>query len=257
MIILSCFAAMYEHKIFIQGVMWEINSFDQWGWDQCRVQTEYAYNNIIYIYIYETWQHAHFTVVAGVTWIIMSKWVTVYQGVVCVWSLNPSPLSFPAVLLGSNWANSSPRRLRPISRTPQRSTPTTPPPTDSSTSSRITLPELRPPSRQPPHHYPANRLSRPLVTPTQSSWSILYVFTLIVETVSTVRFFYVSSFTNVKGKNLLVFKLWYMLSLSLCHTKCSFWNKCICTVIMCCKKRKRMYSLNPITVCVKNATRWH
>uniref|UniRef100_A0A8C4IKS1 Glucose-6-phosphate isomerase n=1 Tax=Dicentrarchus labrax TaxID=13489 RepID=A0A8C4IKS1_DICLA len=31
MIILSCFTAMYEHKIFIQGVMWEINSFDQWG----------------------------------------------------------------------------------------------------------------------------------------------------------------------------------------------------------------------------------
>lgn len=23
---------MYEHKIFIQGLMWEINSFDQWGW---------------------------------------------------------------------------------------------------------------------------------------------------------------------------------------------------------------------------------
>ena len=23
--------AMYEHKIFVQGVIWEINSFDQWG----------------------------------------------------------------------------------------------------------------------------------------------------------------------------------------------------------------------------------
>uniref|UniRef100_A0A4W6E6K1 Glucose-6-phosphate isomerase n=1 Tax=Lates calcarifer TaxID=8187 RepID=A0A4W6E6K1_LATCA len=31
LIILSYFIAMYEHKIFIQGVMWEINSFDQWG----------------------------------------------------------------------------------------------------------------------------------------------------------------------------------------------------------------------------------
>lgn len=31
-IILPCFTAMYEHKIFVQGVMWEINSFDQWGW---------------------------------------------------------------------------------------------------------------------------------------------------------------------------------------------------------------------------------
>lgn len=24
-------SAMYEHKIFVQGMMWEINSFDQWG----------------------------------------------------------------------------------------------------------------------------------------------------------------------------------------------------------------------------------
>jgi len=23
--------AMYEHKIFVQGVVWNINSFDQWG----------------------------------------------------------------------------------------------------------------------------------------------------------------------------------------------------------------------------------
>ena len=23
--------AMYEHKIFTQGVIWNINSFDQWG----------------------------------------------------------------------------------------------------------------------------------------------------------------------------------------------------------------------------------
>ena len=22
---------MYEHKIFVQGVIWDINSFDQWG----------------------------------------------------------------------------------------------------------------------------------------------------------------------------------------------------------------------------------
>uniref|UniRef100_A0A8C1XLN5 Glucose-6-phosphate isomerase n=1 Tax=Cyprinus carpio TaxID=7962 RepID=A0A8C1XLN5_CYPCA len=28
---LGALIAMYEHKIFIQGVMWEINSFDQWG----------------------------------------------------------------------------------------------------------------------------------------------------------------------------------------------------------------------------------
>ena len=23
--------ALYEHKIFVQGVIWEVNSFDQWG----------------------------------------------------------------------------------------------------------------------------------------------------------------------------------------------------------------------------------
>merc|ERR1711951_288002 len=28
---LGALIAMYEHKIFVQGVVWEINSFDQWG----------------------------------------------------------------------------------------------------------------------------------------------------------------------------------------------------------------------------------
>lgn len=28
---LGVLIAMYEHKIFVQGLMWEINSFDQWG----------------------------------------------------------------------------------------------------------------------------------------------------------------------------------------------------------------------------------
>lgn len=23
--------ALYEHKIFVQGVLWDINSYDQWG----------------------------------------------------------------------------------------------------------------------------------------------------------------------------------------------------------------------------------
>jgi glucose-6-phosphate isomerase len=23
--------ALYEHKIFVQGIIWDINSFDQWG----------------------------------------------------------------------------------------------------------------------------------------------------------------------------------------------------------------------------------
>jgi glucose-6-phosphate isomerase len=29
--VLGCLVAMYEHKIFVQGVIWNIFSFDQWG----------------------------------------------------------------------------------------------------------------------------------------------------------------------------------------------------------------------------------
>ena len=29
--VLGSLIAMYEHKIFVQGVIWNINSFDQWG----------------------------------------------------------------------------------------------------------------------------------------------------------------------------------------------------------------------------------
>lgn len=28
---LGAITAMYEHKIFVQGIIWNINSFDQWG----------------------------------------------------------------------------------------------------------------------------------------------------------------------------------------------------------------------------------
>jgi glucose-6-phosphate isomerase len=28
---LGSLVALYEHKIFVQGVIWRINSFDQWG----------------------------------------------------------------------------------------------------------------------------------------------------------------------------------------------------------------------------------
>ncbi|HHJ13168.1 MAG TPA: glucose-6-phosphate isomerase, partial [Gammaproteobacteria bacterium] len=28
---LGMLIAMYEHKVFVQGVVWQINSFDQWG----------------------------------------------------------------------------------------------------------------------------------------------------------------------------------------------------------------------------------
>ena len=28
---LGALIAMYEHKVFCQGVLWQLNSFDQWG----------------------------------------------------------------------------------------------------------------------------------------------------------------------------------------------------------------------------------
>ena len=28
---LGMLIALYEHKVFVQGVIWGINSFDQWG----------------------------------------------------------------------------------------------------------------------------------------------------------------------------------------------------------------------------------
>jgi glucose-6-phosphate isomerase len=28
---LGALIAMYEHKIFVQGIIWNINSYDQWG----------------------------------------------------------------------------------------------------------------------------------------------------------------------------------------------------------------------------------
>src|SRR4029077_1778822 len=29
--ILGALVALYEHKVFVQGTIWQINSFDQWG----------------------------------------------------------------------------------------------------------------------------------------------------------------------------------------------------------------------------------
>ena len=28
---LGMLLALYEHKVFVQGIIWNINSFDQWG----------------------------------------------------------------------------------------------------------------------------------------------------------------------------------------------------------------------------------
>jgi glucose-6-phosphate isomerase len=28
---LGAILALYEHKIFVQGILWQVNSYDQWG----------------------------------------------------------------------------------------------------------------------------------------------------------------------------------------------------------------------------------
>lgn len=40
--------AMYEHKIFVQGIIWDINSFDQLGW-VTKANTLYSYTVITFI----------------------------------------------------------------------------------------------------------------------------------------------------------------------------------------------------------------
>lgn len=41
---------MYEHKIFVQGVVWDINSFDQWGY-VCTLFQIVFYFHIILLFI--------------------------------------------------------------------------------------------------------------------------------------------------------------------------------------------------------------
>ena len=41
--------ALYEHKIFCQGVVWRVNSFDQWGVELGKVTR--AQDNFCYTYV--------------------------------------------------------------------------------------------------------------------------------------------------------------------------------------------------------------
>lgn len=61
---------MYEHKIFIQGVMWEINSFDQWGWviffttytgfiEQLSQSPAATFGEKTWVHISEKWSTRH------------------------------------------------------------------------------------------------------------------------------------------------------------------------------------------------------
>ena len=43
---LGSLIALYEHKIFVQGVIWDINSFDQWGVELGKILGESVFSAI-------------------------------------------------------------------------------------------------------------------------------------------------------------------------------------------------------------------
>jgi len=32
--------SMYEHKVFVEGIIWNINSYDQWGVEEAKIQAK-------------------------------------------------------------------------------------------------------------------------------------------------------------------------------------------------------------------------
>ena len=38
--------ALYEHKIFVQGIIWNLNSFDQWGVELGKQLTSHILHDI-------------------------------------------------------------------------------------------------------------------------------------------------------------------------------------------------------------------
>ena len=38
---------MYEHKVFVQGIIWGVNSFDQWGVELGKVAADITVNNLV------------------------------------------------------------------------------------------------------------------------------------------------------------------------------------------------------------------
>ena len=41
---LGALVALYEHKVFVQGVIWDVNSFEQWGVELGKVLAESLLN---------------------------------------------------------------------------------------------------------------------------------------------------------------------------------------------------------------------
>lgn len=97
---------MYEHKIFVQGVIWDINSYDQWGWVHFM------------IFSFAACRFVRLASLANNRYII---WIY-HISILSVWS----------------WASNWPRKSNPSCRMTQKFIPTIPPPTDSSASSRRT-----------------------------------------------------------------------------------------------------------------------
>ncbi|MFT7291042.1 MAG: glucose-6-phosphate isomerase [Reinekea sp.] len=44
--VIGALIALYEHKIFVQGVIWDINSFDQWGVELGKILGESVFSAI-------------------------------------------------------------------------------------------------------------------------------------------------------------------------------------------------------------------
>ena len=49
--ILGNLLALYEHKIFVQGIIWNLNSFDQWGVELGKQLAKHILNDIHKPYI--------------------------------------------------------------------------------------------------------------------------------------------------------------------------------------------------------------
>jgi len=43
---LGALIALYEHKVFVQGVLWDVNSFDQWGVELGKVLAKQIQNEL-------------------------------------------------------------------------------------------------------------------------------------------------------------------------------------------------------------------
>ena len=44
---LGLLVALYEHKVFVEGLLWEINSFDQWGVEEGKVASDSLLNHLV------------------------------------------------------------------------------------------------------------------------------------------------------------------------------------------------------------------